>query len=92
MSANARVWRVYLDEAAHFDVDLVENIRDTVDVTLVFVSDINSCALVFGTVLMRCRSKAGLFSAVVSTLVGQTPTALQPNFGANHCGTAHGDD
>lgn len=71
MSANARVWRVYLDEAAHFDVDLVENIRDTVDVTLVF---------------------AGLFSAVVSTLVGQTPTALQPNFGANHCGTAHGDD
>ncbi|TFK95394.1 hypothetical protein BDV98DRAFT_598617 [Pterulicium gracile] len=58
MSANARVWRVDLDESAHFDVDLVENIRDTVDGIL-----------------------AGLFSAVASTLVAQTSTALQPNFG-----------
>ncbi|TFK95475.1 hypothetical protein BDV98DRAFT_479211, partial [Pterulicium gracile] len=60
LSTNARVWRVYLDESAHFDVDLVENIRDTVDVILV---------------------SAGLFSAVLSTLVAQTSTALQPNFG-----------
>ena len=56
MEPNARVWRVYLDEAGQFDVDMVENMRDTVDVILVF---------------------AGLFSAIVTTLVALTATALQ---------------
>lgn len=37
MAPNARVWRVYLDEAGHFDMDMVESIRDTVDIILVFV-------------------------------------------------------
>ncbi|TFK97371.1 hypothetical protein BDV98DRAFT_478432, partial [Pterulicium gracile] len=59
MAPNARVWRVYLDEAGHFDMDMVESIRDTVDIILVF---------------------AGLFSAVVSTLVGQASTALRPDY------------
>ncbi|TFK95173.1 hypothetical protein BDV98DRAFT_518454, partial [Pterulicium gracile] len=36
MDPNARVWRVYNDEASYFDLDMVENIRDTVDVILVF--------------------------------------------------------
>lgn len=38
MDPGARFWRVYLDEAAEFDLDTVENIKDTVDVILVFVS------------------------------------------------------
>lgn len=38
LDPNARIWRVYLDEAGQFDLDMVENIRDTVDVILVFVS------------------------------------------------------
>ncbi|TFL00402.1 hypothetical protein BDV98DRAFT_487087, partial [Pterulicium gracile] len=33
---NARVWCVFLEEAGHFDFDMVEKIRDTVDVILVF--------------------------------------------------------
>ncbi|TFK99487.1 hypothetical protein BDV98DRAFT_510371, partial [Pterulicium gracile] len=56
---NAPVWGVYLDEAGQFDLDMVENFRDTVDVILVF---------------------AGLFSAVVSALVSQAPTALQLDY------------
>ncbi|TFL07899.1 hypothetical protein BDV98DRAFT_588344 [Pterulicium gracile] len=59
LDPNARVWRVYLDEAGQFDLDMVENIRDTVDVILVF---------------------AGLFSAIVSTLVSQASTAFQLDY------------
>ncbi|TFL01249.1 hypothetical protein BDV98DRAFT_619725 [Pterulicium gracile] len=35
MAPNARVWRMYFDEAGHFDAAMVESILDTVDVTLV---------------------------------------------------------
>ncbi|TFK97514.1 hypothetical protein BDV98DRAFT_513876, partial [Pterulicium gracile] len=59
MDPNARVWRVYLDESGQFDLDMVEGIKDTVDVMLV---------------------SAGLFSAIVSTLVGQAYMALQQDF------------
>lgn len=38
MDPNARVWRVYLDESGQFDLDMVEGIKDTVDVMLVSVS------------------------------------------------------
>lgn len=35
MNPDARVWRVYLDESGQFDLDMVEGIKDTVDVMLV---------------------------------------------------------
>lgn len=35
---NARIWRVYLDEAEAYDHEMVEQWRDTVDSLLVFVS------------------------------------------------------
>lgn len=35
---NARVWRVYLDEAEAYDAEMVEEWKDTVDTLLVFVS------------------------------------------------------
>ena len=38
MGPSARVWHVYLDEVEQFDIDMVDNFRDTVDVMLVFVS------------------------------------------------------
>ena len=38
MGPNARVWRVYLDEADLFDKDLLDGYRDSLDVLLVFVS------------------------------------------------------
>lgn len=40
MEPGARFWRVYLDEAAEFDLDMVENMKDTVDVILGFASPI----------------------------------------------------
>ncbi|TFY80559.1 hypothetical protein EWM64_g3454 [Hericium alpestre] len=36
MGPNARVWRVYLDEAEAFDTDMIEGWKDTIDVLLVF--------------------------------------------------------
>lgn len=36
MGPNARVWRVYLDEADHYDNETIEGFRDTTDVLLVF--------------------------------------------------------
>ncbi|TFL01228.1 hypothetical protein BDV98DRAFT_491068, partial [Pterulicium gracile] len=60
MDPNARLWSMYLDEADHFDLDMVVSIRDSVDVILVF---------------------AGLFSAIVSTLVSQASTTLKPDYG-----------
>ncbi|TFK99318.1 hypothetical protein BDV98DRAFT_510780, partial [Pterulicium gracile] len=56
---DARVWKVYMDEAELFDVELTEGWKDTVDVLLVF---------------------AGLFSAVVATLIGLSIQALQPDY------------
>ena len=37
MSENARIWSIYLDEAADFDANMLAEWRDTVDVLLVFV-------------------------------------------------------
>ena len=38
VSERARVWRVYLDEAAKFDLSLAEGCNRGIDVLLVFVS------------------------------------------------------
>ncbi len=37
MSAMARIWSIYLDEAAAFDANMLAEWRDTIDVLLVFV-------------------------------------------------------
>jgi hypothetical protein len=37
-SENARVWKVYLDEAEAFDDEMLRGFRDTLDALLVFVS------------------------------------------------------
>lgn len=50
MAPNARVWRVFLDEAAA-DLDMVEHTRDTVDVILVFVSRFCASQLTLLTIL-----------------------------------------
>ncbi|KAK0222941.1 hypothetical protein EDD85DRAFT_249911 [Armillaria nabsnona] len=36
MSSNARIWSIYLDEAADFDANMLAECRDTIDVLLVF--------------------------------------------------------
>ncbi len=37
MSDNARIWPIYLEEAADFDANMLAEWRDTIDVLLVFV-------------------------------------------------------
>ncbi|KAJ7193627.1 hypothetical protein GGX14DRAFT_505814, partial [Mycena pura] len=37
-SASARVWRVYMDESAIFDRDMMEEMRDALDVLLIFAA------------------------------------------------------
>ncbi|KAH8824325.1 hypothetical protein DL96DRAFT_1613736 [Flagelloscypha sp. PMI_526] len=56
---NARVWRIYMDEADVYDDDMIRGFRDTIDSLLVF---------------------AALFSAVVTTFLVQTSSALLPDY------------
>lgn len=79
MDPNARLWSMYLDEADHFDLDMVVSIRDSVDVILVFVS--SSPPFQSAPFGLLTSSKAGLFSAIVSTLVSQASTTLKPDYG-----------
>ena len=37
LGAMARVWKVFLDECAKYDVEMAEDWRDALDVLLVFV-------------------------------------------------------
>ncbi|KAH8823258.1 hypothetical protein DL96DRAFT_1469187, partial [Flagelloscypha sp. PMI_526] len=55
---DARVWKVYLDEAEVYDEDMIRGFKDTVDSSLIFAS---------------------LFSAVITTLVVESSSALQPD-------------
>jgi hypothetical protein len=38
MDLNARVWKVYLDEAEEYDDEMLRGFKDTIDSLLVFVS------------------------------------------------------
>ena len=58
-----------------YDKELVEGWRDSLDVLLVFVSRQSS-----HTLLSDERHKAGLFSAVLITLLVQSSLALQPDY------------
>ncbi|SJL04832.1 uncharacterized protein ARMOST_08203 [Armillaria ostoyae] len=76
-TSNARVWRVHEDESRIHDANMVEESRDNVDVLLVFVgpySHLSASPL--------NMSKAGLFSAVVTTFVVQTSQSLQADYAA----------
>ncbi|SJL01209.1 uncharacterized protein ARMOST_04527 [Armillaria ostoyae] len=77
LGSAARVWRIYLEECAGSDGEMVEGWRDGLDVLLVFVSTI-----VLGLrILSLIEEKAGLFSAVVTTFVAQTSQSLQVDYG-----------
>lgn len=47
-SENARVWKVYLDEAENYDDEMLRGFRDTIDSLLVFVSCHNFSLAVCG--------------------------------------------
>ncbi|SJL01202.1 uncharacterized protein ARMOST_04520 [Armillaria ostoyae] len=76
LGSAARVWRIYLEECAASNGEMVEGWRDGLDVLLVFVSTI---VLEFG-MLSLIEEKAGLFSAVVTTFVAQTSQSLQVDY------------
>ncbi|KAF8823338.1 hypothetical protein HHX47_DHR10000127 [Lentinula edodes] len=69
LDEEARVWWVYLDEAAAFDNDMVGELGDSLDILLVF-----------NLVLTVHASKAGLFSAVLTTFVAQTSQSLSQDY------------
>ncbi|KAF5353824.1 hypothetical protein D9758_010631 [Tetrapyrgos nigripes] len=50
-SENARVWKVYLDEAETFDDEMLKGFRDTLDALLVFVSAKKCDIFVISTVV-----------------------------------------
>jgi hypothetical protein len=77
MSDNARVWRVYNDEADRIDAEMVDGWRSTLDTPLIFVRSPD-----FGPFPRKINqfNQAGLFSAVIATFVTQATQNLQPNF------------
>ena len=75
LGSNARFWHVLLDEGRVHDAELVDGWRDTLDVLLVFVGHPSNKMCTALTL-----SKAGLFSAVVTTFVVQSSQALQPDY------------
>ncbi len=77
LGSAARVWRIYLEECAASDGEMVEGWRDGLDVLLVFVSTI----VLELRILSLIEEKAGLFSAVVTTFVAQTSQSLQVDYG-----------
>ena len=38
LSQNARVWKIYYDEATEFDEGMIKEYKESIDVLLVFVS------------------------------------------------------
>lgn len=74
----ARIWRVYLDEAEAHDREMLDQWKDTIEVLLVFVSTAFVC--LFRNTAESSTSQAGLFSAVVTTFVAQTSQSLQADY------------
>ncbi|KAL0959271.1 hypothetical protein HGRIS_014542 [Hohenbuehelia grisea] len=67
LSENARVWRVYLDEAADFDADIVEKASDGLDLLLVFAGLFSAVLTTF--VAQTSQSLSNNYAAVSASLL-----------------------
>ncbi|KAL0959294.1 hypothetical protein HGRIS_014559 [Hohenbuehelia grisea] len=67
LSENARVWRVYLDEAAAFDADLVEKASDGLDHLLIFAGLFSAIVTTF--VVQTSQSLSTDHAAVSTSLL-----------------------
>ncbi|KAL0950788.1 hypothetical protein HGRIS_007554 [Hohenbuehelia grisea] len=67
LSENARVWRVYLDEVAEFDADMVEKASDGLDLLLVFAGLFSAVLTTF--VAQTSQSLSTDHSAVATSLL-----------------------
>ncbi|KAL0959292.1 hypothetical protein HGRIS_014557 [Hohenbuehelia grisea] len=72
LSDNARVWRVYLDEVADFDVDMVEKASDGLDLLLVFAGLFSAVLTTF--VVQTSQSLSNNYSAVSASLLSELVT------------------
>ncbi|KAF8869092.1 hypothetical protein CPB85DRAFT_863149 [Mucidula mucida] len=79
MSATGRVWKSYMDESTKFDVDMVENWRDGLDMLLVFVS-LSPSFTTSRFEKFDTAVQAALFSGVVTTFVVQTYQSLNVDY------------
>ncbi|KAJ4475658.1 hypothetical protein J3R30DRAFT_3294094, partial [Lentinula aciculospora] len=59
------IWHVYLDEAAVFDDNMIGEMRDALDMLLIFV---------------QSKSLTALFSAIITTFVVQTYQQLSQDY------------
>ncbi len=80
MSENARIWSIYLEEAADFDANMLAEWRDTIDVLLVFVrlaipfkSFSKSNRTIIGRSLLCCTNN------ILGTNIAKYATRLQPS-------------
>ncbi|KIY66835.1 hypothetical protein CYLTODRAFT_354297, partial [Cylindrobasidium torrendii FP15055 ss-10] len=64
---DARVWHVYMDEAALFDADLMAELRDTIDVLLVFAALFASVIVTF--VVQTSQMLSRDFTEITASLV-----------------------
>ncbi|KAH7874304.1 uncharacterized protein C8R40DRAFT_1070116 [Lentinula edodes] len=69
MSDNARVFKVYLDEAESHDDDMVGGFKETIDSLLVFVLE-----------TFTDPEQAALFSGVITSFIIATITSVQPDY------------
>ncbi|KAL0959290.1 hypothetical protein HGRIS_014555 [Hohenbuehelia grisea] len=67
LSENARVWRVYLDEAADFDADMVEKASDGLDLLLVFAGLFSAVLTTF--VVQTSQSLSSDHAAISASLL-----------------------
>ncbi|KAL0959329.1 hypothetical protein HGRIS_014590 [Hohenbuehelia grisea] len=67
LAENARVWRVYLDEVADFDADMVEKSSDGLDLLLVFAGLFSAVLTTF--VAQTSQSLSTDYSAVSASLL-----------------------
>ncbi|KAL0959359.1 hypothetical protein HGRIS_014613 [Hohenbuehelia grisea] len=69
LSENARVWRVYLDEAADFDADMIEKASDGLDLLLVFAGLFSAVLTTF--VAQTSQSLSNNYSGVSASLLSE---------------------
>ncbi|KAF8913590.1 hypothetical protein CPB85DRAFT_1187569, partial [Mucidula mucida] len=67
MSEKSRVWKTYMDESTKFDLDMVENWRDGLDMLLVFAALFSAVVTTF--VVQTCQSLHVDYAQITASLV-----------------------
>ncbi|PBL04448.1 hypothetical protein ARMGADRAFT_911152, partial [Armillaria gallica] len=76
MSSNARIWSIYLDEAADFDANMLAEWRDTIDVLLVFAGLFSAVLTTFVSMLLLFEILKATASNGSQITIASSPTAF----------------